>query len=299
MKGREGREGKGRAWKGKDARGREGVAGEIRRNGARSERPVRNCVTHYDSSYGTVKDQRYVQDRAPLRLLSELSDTGTLSMRDDYRYLVQRQDAAAQSRARPRPGSVSSPFFHSGWNAYDGADRPIPPTRGSMMSGVSGVYGGRAGDGVGSRMTHGLPVPENGTDTRIHDTYPKGRVLHYHFERPSQHTVQPHSFQLPYRKQAATEATPRHQRHDMHFEPDRMSVGGYQGNARVRQRITLPPPPTTARTEKFSHRGDRISAPSGSHVDPYGVSELQTSQASYGTNSRPIFTAMGKRSVRR
>lgn len=247
-------------------------------------------ITQYDSAYGTVQDQRETQSRAPLQLYPDAQDSDSFSMRDKTRHPMQQRGLSPRNDGRRPLGSVISSFFNRAKPNMPPDATAIPSTRGSMMSGISNFYGASNTAYARPESRAGRPLV---VETAAQQAQPSPFVRPAppsRFQQPDRYAPPSRSFELEYRQSIAVPPSPRLQPPAAGPASYQPSVDGPTVGGAFRNRITLPP--STARTHDYelsSVPGLRGSRNNGAY----------TQRGTGYTDSKPLFSAAGRRSVRR
>ena len=247
-------------------------------------------VTQYDSAYGTAQDQRETQSRAPLRLHPITQDTRSFSMKHTTGLPLQQRGLSPAKSGHGPPGSVISPFFSRAKHALLPEATTIPPTRGSMMSGISNFYSAPNTAQARPESRMGRPFVVESASQQSQPSPFVRPMPPSRYQQSTRYAPPSRSFELPYRQSTAVPPTPR-------LRPPATGPASYQpsrngstANGAYRNRITLPPSPAR------HHDYELTSAPGlrGSHNDA-----AHTQRGLVYADSRPLFSVAGRRSVRR
>lgn len=241
---------------------------ELRENDEVFQRP-RNFLT---------RSSQQVQMRQPLRPVSTYQNVPQTPAKSPYLNTKSREAETRNYTGQTVAGSISSPFFQRGMNFPRLASASRPPTRGSNVSRTSEIFE------QGYNPNRLLSQNETG----------------FAYQNRSDHSARSH---LPASsralKQVPTNVTLPHRnglrQHDMnrvHGSSLSNSPHEVEYTTSPRSRITLPPSPgirsTTLSTIRESHE----------HFPRHNENYFPH-QAAHYNNSRALFSAAGRRSVRR
>lgn len=235
-------------------------------------------ASHRSRNFATRSSQQ-VQMRQALRPVSTYQRVPQTPMKPSY---LNAKSIEAETRNYPGQtvtGSISSPFFQRGTNFRHLASASRPPTRRSNVSRTSELYGEQ-----GRNFNRNLSQNEVG----------------FAYQNRSDHSARSHlPAGSPAQKQIPTSATLPHRgdlRQDhvkrVHGSSLRNSPYEMEYTTSPRGRITLPPSPGIRNTNLATIRESHEYFPR--HNENYFAQ-----QAAHYNDSRPLFSAAGRRSVRR
>ena len=246
-------------------------------------------VGQYEFSNGTACDQRGLPSRALLQRYTDDQYSRPLPSRDMTRYPLQPRGPTPAKAGNRASGTAISPFFNYATHALPPEATGIPPTRGSMMSGISNFHGApnRIETSPDSRANRPFVV-----DSATQQSQPSPFMRPALPSRFQQYQYAPlsRSFDLPFRQSTAAPPTPRHRPAAAGRTSYQPATNRSAATGTSRNRITLPP--STARTHDYeltSVPGLRGSRNEGAY----------TQRGPGYADSRALLSAAGRRSVRR